>query len=144
MYIFWVLSGITFFILDKYKNNTHYLSISLACLFTFIITYKFPDKSNYCFVYALFLYLLFLALLKQAFLKEKTDYIKETNLKEYTGQIATVTKEIGKSMSIDGIGQIEYNSELWQAKNITDESIKKGAKVKIVSKENSIMNVKAI
>ncbi len=144
MYTFWVLSCITFFILDKYKNNTHYLAISIACMFTFIISYKFPNKINYCFIYAIFLYMLFSILLKQAFRKEKNDLIKERNLKSYINKTATVTKEIGKPLSIDGIGQIKYNNELWQAKNITDEPIKKGSKVQIVSKENSILNVKAV
>ena len=88
--------------------------------------------------------MLFSILLKQAFRKEKNDLIKERNLKSYINKTATVTKEIGKPLSIDGIGQIKYNNELWQAKNITDEPIKKGAKVQIVSKENSILNVKAV
>ena len=70
--------------------------------------------------------------------------IKNNASKDYKGKIATVKKDIGKFLSIDGIGLIEFDNNVWQAKSIDDKEIKANSKVEIVSKENMIMNVKVV
>lgn len=76
--------------------------------------------------------------------KEQLDYKKQAKLKDYIGSIALVKKDIGKTLSIDGIGQIELNGDLWSAKSVDDKIIKAGNNVRVVSRENMIMNVKLV
>ena len=83
-------------------------------------------------------------MINSTFKKEQKDRLKEKNLNDYIGKKAIVIKDIGKTLSIDGLGYIKYNKNLWQAKSIDDKEIKAGKKVQIVSKENMIMNVKVL
>ena len=76
--------------------------------------------------------------------KEEENKQKEQNLNDYVGKKAIVVKDIGKTLSIDGIGYIKFDKNLWEAKSINDKEIKSGTKVEIISKENKIMNVRAI
>ena len=50
----------------------------------------------------------------------------------------SITKDIAKTLSIDGIGAIEYNKTIWKAKSVDDKEIKAGNFVEIVSRENMI------
>ena len=83
-------------------------------------------------------------LIKLILSKEKQEIAKEKTLSDYKGKIATVKKDIGKTLSIDGIGLIEFDNQVWQAKSIIDNEIKANSKVEIISKENMIMNVRAV
>ena len=77
----------------------------------------------------------------------KKEQVERENLKKlsnHKGKIATVKKDIGKTLSIDGIGLIDYEQILYKAKSIDDKEIKAGSKVEIVSRENDIFNVKAV
>ena len=42
--------------------------------------------------------------------KEKKDIEKQKNLDDFIGKIAIVKKDIGRTLSIDGFGLIEYNN----------------------------------
>ncbi len=142
MYFFLVAFGIIFLFLDLYKRNSLFLVASMSFLFSATILHKFPSKPYLSLeLFPVFLFV-FYFLTKLAMDSEKENNLKEASLKNYIGKTAIVTKDIGKTLSIDGIGQISYNQHYWKAKNITDKEIKKGTKVEIVSKENSIMNVK--
>ena len=70
--------------------------------------------------------------------------VKNKSLKDYIGKTAIVKKDIGKTLSIDGLGLIEFNNQTWSAKSTLDKEIKAGQKVKIVSKENMIFNVEVL
>lgn len=144
MYIFWAILGIFFLYLDLIKKSMIRLVLATTFLFCSIIAYKFPNNFLYQ-IYALFAFGgLFYALIKSCFNKEFDDIKKEKSLKEYVGKIAFVKKDIGKTLSIDGLGYIEFDNQLWSAKSVDDKLIKAGQKVEIVSKENKIMNVKVI
>ena len=86
--------------------------------------------------------MLFYTLIKMTYKKEKQDKIKEKKMDDFIGKTATVKKDIGKTLSIDGLGFVEYNNSLWSAKSVDDKEIKAGTCVQIVSKENKILNVK--
>ncbi|MBQ9150107.1 NfeD family protein [bacterium] len=87
---------------------------------------------------------LFYLLIKKSFKQEQNYIQKNKKLGDFIGKTATVVKDIGKTLSIDGLGYIKYNNQLWSAKSINDKEIKAGNIVRIVSKENKIMNVKVV
>ena len=144
MYIIFTILGIIFLYLDLIKKNTIKLTLAATFLFCAIISYKFPQNYFYQIICFLCFGAIFYSLIKTTLKKEQKDYLKEKNLDDFIGKIATVKKDIGITLSIDGIGYIEYNNQLWKAKSINDKKIKAGSKVEIVSKENKIMNVKVV
>lgn len=144
MYIFWTILAVVFLYLDLIKKNTIKLTLATTFLFCAIIAYKFPQ--NYLYqIFSLFAFGgLFYTLISRTLKKEQKDKLKEKTIGDFIGKTAIVVKDIGKTLSIDGLGCIKYNNEFWSAKSIDDKLIKAGAQVKIVSKENKILNVKVL
>ena len=144
MHIFWAILGILFLYLEFLKSNIYKLTLASTFLFCAIIAYKFPKDILYQIISLFSFGFLFYMLIKKS-LKQEQKYIKKNKaLDDFIGKQAIVTKDIGKSLSIDGLGYIKYNNELWSAKSIDDKEIKAGNTVQIVSKENKIMNVKVV
>lgn len=144
MYIFYAILGIIFLFLDLKKRSILKLSLACAFLFCSIIAYKFSQNIYYQMICLLSFASLFHLMIKTTLKKEQQHIKKEKSLDNFIGKKAVVVKDIGKTLSIDGIGYIRYNKDLWQAKSIDDKEIKSGMKVEILSKENKIMNVRAI
>ena len=144
MYIFWAILGIIFLFLDYKKTSTLKLTIASSALFCATITYKFPHDYLYQAICPICFGGLFYLLISKSLKREAQNKIKEEKLDNFIGKKAIVTKDIGKTLSIDGFGMIKYKNNLWQAKSIDDKEIKAGKKVEIVSKENMVMNVKVI
>lgn len=144
MYIIWTILGILFLAWEMKKTSPIKLSLASSSMFCAIFAYKMPENIYYQPLFFLGFFLIFTLLIKTVLKKEQNEFLKEKKLKEYIGKIATVKKDIGKTLSIDGIGQIDFNNQLWSAKSVDDKEIKAGAKVEIVSKENKIMNVKVV
>ena len=144
MYIFWAVLGIVFLYLDFKKTSVFKLTLAATFLFCSIVAYKFPQNYTYQAFSLPSFGMLCYYLIKTITKKEQKDIKKEKDLNDFIGKIAIVKKDIGKTLSIDGFGLIEYKNELWNAKSIDDKLIKAGKQVEIVSKENKIMNVKVI
>ena len=142
MYIYCTIIGILFLIWDLKKTNKIKLTFAATFLFSSIIAYKFPENMVYLISSLFISGLISYALISMILKKEKIDTIKNFNTKDYIGKTAIVKKDIGKTLSIDGLGIIEFDNNLWSAKSIDDKEIKAGNAVEIVSKENLIMNVK--
>ena len=142
MYIIWTIFGILFLAWEMKKSSSLKLALASSSMFCAIFAYKMPEKILYQPLVFLGFFLVFALLIKTVLKKEQKEILKEKRLKDYIGKIAIVKKDIGKTLSIDGIGQIDFNNQLWSAKSVDDKEIKAGAKVEIVSKENKIMNVK--
>ena len=144
MVIFWTTLGIIFLYLDLIKKSTLKLTFASTFLFCAIIAHKYPQSYFYQAICFICFGGIFYTMINTSLKKEKQDKAKEKNLDDFIGKKAIVVKDIGKTLSIDGIGYIKYKKALWQAKSINDEEIKSGVKVEIVSKENKVMNVKVI
>ena len=142
MYILWVILCILFLISDKYENKNIYLVLALTSGFCSIISYKFGNDLKLTVLSFTGFYLCFNFLVNIILKKEEQDKLRAKKLHNCIGKYATVTKDIGKKLSIDGIGQIKYNDELWRAKSINDKEIKAGHNVEIVSNENMVLNVR--
>ena len=144
MHIFFAIISFIFIYLDYKKTNIFKLTFASSFMFLAIFSYKFPN--NYVLQISSFLILnfVFYFLIKNILKKEQADKIKNNSLKNYKNKIAIVTKDIGKTLSIDGLGAINIDNQIWSAKSIDDKEIKKGQKVQIISKENMILNVKAV
>lgn len=143
MYIFYAILGIIFLFLDLKKKSVLKLSLACGFLFCSIIAYKYSQNIYYQLICLLSFSSLFHLMIKTTFNRELQNIKKEKSLDDFIGKKAVVVKDIGKTLSIDGIGYIRYNKNLWQAKSIDDKEIKSGIKVEILSKENQIMNVRA-
>ena len=142
MYIVFAFIGMFFLLSDINKKAFYKLVLGAAFLFTSIVAFKFPQRVDLqIFSLVVFLAAMFL-LIRLILKKEKSDTDKKLNLSDYIGKTATVKKDIGKTLSIDGIGLIEFNNQIWQAKSITDSEILANTRVEIVSRENMIMNVR--
>ncbi len=144
MYIIWTILGILFLLWEMKKTNPIKLSLAASCMFCAIFAYKMPENIYFQPLVFLGLFAVFTLLIKTVLKREQKEILKEKNLKEYIGRFAKVKKDIGKTLSIDGIGQIILDNQLWSAKSVDDKEIKAGSTVEIVSKENKIMNVKVI
>jgi membrane protein implicated in regulation of membrane protease activity len=144
MYIFWAILGIIFLYLDYKKTSILKLTIASTALFCTIITYKFSNNYLYQTICPFCFFGLFYLLISKSLKREAQNKSKEKQLDNYIGKKAIVTKDIGKTLSIDGFGMIRYKNNLWDAKSIDDKEIKAGKKVEIVSKENMVMNVREI
>ena len=144
MYIICAILGILFLFLDFKKTSTTKLALAMTFLFCAIIAYKFPQNYTLQALSFPFFGILNHTLIKTSLKKENDDKLKLKKLSDYIGKTAIVTKDIGKTLSIDGLGAIEFNNQTFSAKSIDDKEIKAGASVEIVSKENKIMNVKVI
>lgn len=144
MYLLLALIGIFFLGWDLYKANKYKLIFAASFLFSSITLYKYPDKYLFSILGFILFALSFYILITAIYKKEQKDIIKDNSTKNFISKIATVKKDIGKTLSIDGLGCIEFDNQLWSAKSIDDKEIKAGQKVQIVSKENMIMNVKVI
>ena len=144
MYVIWAILGIVFLYLDFKKTSAIKLTLAATFLFCSIIAFKFEQNYLYQAFSLPSFGMLFYFLIKSTLRKEQKDAQKEKDLDDFIGKSAVVKKDIGKTLSIDGLGYIEYNNQLWSAKSINDKLIKAGNQVEIVSKENKIMNVKVI
>ena len=143
MYIFWATLGLLFLYLDFKKTSKIKLCFASSFLFSAIISYKFPENNLYQFLSPVVFFGIFYFLIGATFKNEQRNILKEKELdSNFIGKTAIVKKDIGRTLSIDGLGHIEFNNQLWNAKSIDDKIIKAGSEVEIVSKENLIMNVK--
>ena len=133
MYIIFAAIGMLFLYLETKKTSVLKLALASTFLFCSIIAYKFPQNYLYQLFSIASFSMLFTFLIKISIKKDKEDNKKIKALKNFIGQIATVKKDIGKTLSIDGIGYIEYNNELFPAKAVNDKLITAGKKVKIIS-----------
>ena len=143
MYI-WVFLGIILILWDMYKKNSYKLIFATSFLFCAIIAYKYPGNFLYQFAGLVVFSIISNFLIKKILKNEKSEYKKLSKLEDCEGKTAIVTKDIGKTISIDGIGFISYKDELYQAKSVDDREIKSGNRVRIISRENTILNVEAI
>ena len=145
MYIFWAVVSFIFLFWDFKKTNIIKLTCACSFMFGAIIAYKFPSDYKIQILSFLVFSMIFYFLIKSIFKKEKSDLKKLTSFADFSDKTAIVVKDIGKTLSIDGIGAVKLNNpETWSAKSIDDKEIKAGAKVEIVSRENMILNVKVV
>ena len=138
------ISAIVFLFLDLTKRNKHFLIAASVFMFCAVVAYKFPNNFLYQFYGFLFFYGVFSFLIQGIAKKEKKDFLKSQKQKNIINKTAVVVKDIAKTLSIDGVGLIEFEDEIWQAKSIDDKEIKAGKQVLILSRENLILNVKEI
>lgn len=144
MYIGWAIISFIFILWEFKKSNIYKLTFANSFMFSAIVAYKIPNNYLVQFLSFIGFSLIFYFLIKTILKKEKKDFEKLSSLKNYIGKTAIVTKDIGKTLSIDGLGCVKIDNKIWSAKSIDDKEIKAGKNVEIVSNENMILNVKVI
>ncbi len=143
MYILLTIIGLLFLVLDLKKPSIIKMTLSYTSLFLAIIAYKFADWKFVVIGFIVFVPIFYI-LITTVIKKGAKDKKKLEALDDYRGKTAIVKKDIAKTMSIDGLGLVEYNNELWSAKSVDDKEIKAGNKVEIIFRENMILNVKVL
>jgi len=143
-YIFWIISGLIFLIIDKKISNNLTLSLAYALLINSGIAFKNPDNIKFQIVSFFLLWGLSCFLIVGALKKEKLERENEKNIGNYKNHCAIVLKDIGRKFSLDGVGRIKYKDMIFKAKSIDDKKIKAGQKVKLVSRFNNIFNVEVV
>jgi len=144
MHLTWALIGFIFVFLDLKKTSVFKLTISSSFIFNSIVAYKTPQEYPLHVLTFFGFNIVFYFLIKSILKKEKKDIQKIKSLKDFKNKTALVTKDIGKSLSIDGLGLVEFENQNWSAKSIDDKKIKAGKMVEIVSRENKILNVRVL
>lgn len=144
MYLFWAIIGFIFILLDLKKTNIFKLTFANSFMFSAIVAFKKPQEYSIQILSFIAFSVIFYLLIKAILKKEQKDIKKLNSIGDFEDQTAVVTKDIGKTLSIDGLGCINFNNQIWSAKSIDDKEIKAGTKVQIVSKENMILNVKVL
>lgn len=144
VYIYWAIISFIFIFWEFKKTNIYKLTFANSFMFSAIVAYKVPN--NYLIQFSSFIAfsVIFYFLIKAILKKEISDIKKLNSSSELKGKTALVTKDIGKTLSIDGVGCVNLNNKIWNAKSIDDKEIKAGKEVVIVSSENTILNVKVI
>lgn len=144
MHLTWALIGFIFVFLDLKKTSVLKLTLASSFIFNSIVAYKTPQEYPLHVLTFLGFNIVFYFLIKSILKREKKDIQKIKSLKDFKNKTALVTKDIGKSLSIDGLGLIEFENQNWSAKSIDDKEIKAGKMVEIVSRENKILNVRVL
>ncbi len=143
MHILFTIIGLVFLVLDLKKPSILKMTFAYTSLFIAIVAFKFGNF--YYEIIGFFAFFpIFYLLIKSVIKKERKNKEKLQSLDDFKGKTAIVKKDIGKTLSIDGLGFVEYNNDLWSAKSVDDKEIKAGNKVVIVSRENMILNVRII
>jgi len=143
-YIYWVLSGLVFLLIDKRFSNTLNLSSAYSLLLNSGVAFKNPGDIKLQILSFLSFWVLSYFLISTALKKEKRELENENNLGDYKNMQAVVYKDIGKKFSVDGIGRIKYEGMIFKAKSTDDKKIAAGQKVRIVSRCNKVFNVEVI
>ncbi len=126
-------------ILEIFVPTFFFLNFAIAGFFCTVLACFVQNISILVGVFSL-LSLLLLFVLRPVLLKMQNKIKQKTGMEEkYVGKTAKVVEDIDKTK-----GTISIYDERWQARNISDNVIPKGATVEIVGYESIIMKVKEI
>ena len=131
--------GIVFVLLEIFVPSMFFLNLAAAAFVTAIISVFIKNIDTLIWIFS-GLSLLFIFLLRPILLNAQNKQGEKTGIEDkYLGKVATVIENVDANG-----GAITRYDERWQAKNIEEGVIEAGQKVKIISNDSLIMNVKKI
>ena len=129
MWQFWLIASGIFFIAEIITTGFLVFWLGIAGLITMCISFFTDNLMIQASVFVILSAVLILA--TKPFVKKfvhKKDNTEKTNAFSIIGKTALVIKDID---SINGVGQIKVDGEVWSAEGINGSNIEKGTKVEI-------------
>lgn len=138
MWQFWLIASGIFFIAEIITTGFLVFWLSIAGLITMCVSFFTSNLMIQATIFVISSAILILATkpFVQKFVHKKED-TEKTNAFSIIGKKALVIKDID---SINGVGQIKVDGEVWSAEGINGSNIEKGTEVEITK----IDGVKAI
>lgn len=131
--------GFIFLILEMLTPSLFFLNFALAAFVCAFISLFTGNITILIIIFSL-LSVLLIFTLRPLLIKKCINKDQKTGIEsKYIGKIVPVVEDIDKSK-----GTISIYDERWQARNLEEGIIPKGSKVKIISLEGIIMQVKKI
>lgn len=129
MWQFWLIASGIFFIAEIITTGFLVFWLGVAGLITMCVSFFTDNLMIQASVFVILSAVLILA--TKPFVKKfvhKKDNTEKTNAFSIIGKTALVIKDID---SINGVGQIKVDGEVWSAEGINGSNIEKGTKVEI-------------
>ena len=129
MWQFWLIASGIFFIAEIITTGFLVFWLGVAALITMCVSFFTDNLMIQASVFVILSAVLILA--TKPFVKKfvhKKDNTEKTNAFSIIGKTALVIKDID---SINGVGQIKVDGEVWSAEGINGSNIEKGTKVEI-------------
>ncbi len=129
MWQFWLIASGIFFIAEIITTGFLVFWLGISGLITMCVSFFTDNLIIQTTVFVIFSAILILA--TKPFVKKfvsKEDVTEKTNAFSIIGKKAIVIKSID---SINGIGQIKVDGEVWSAEGINGSNIEKGTEVEI-------------
>ena len=138
MWQFWLIASGIFFIAEVITTGFLVFWLGISGLITMCVSFFTDNLIVQTTIFVIFSAILILA--TKPFVKKfvnKYDNNEKTNAFSIIGKKAIVIKDIN---SINGVGQIKVDGEVWSAEGINGSNIEKGTEVEVTK----IDGVKAI
>ena len=138
MWQFWLIASGIFFIAEVITTGFLVFWLGISGLITMCVSFFTDNLIVQTTIFVIFSAILILA--TKPFVKKfdnKNDNNEKTNAFSIIGKKAIVIKDIN---SINGVGQIKVDGEVWSAEGINGSNIEKGTEVEVTK----IDGVKAI
>ncbi len=129
MWQFWLVASGIFFIAEIITTGFLVFWLGVSALITMCVSFFTDNLTIQATVFVIFSAVLILA--TKPFIKKfvnKKENAQKTNAFSIIGKKALVIKDID---SINGIGQIKVDGEVWSAEGINGSNIEKGTEVEI-------------
>ena len=130
MWQFWLIASGIFFIAEIITTGFLVFWLGVSGLITMCVSFFTDNLIIQTSVFVVLSALLILATkpFVKKFVSKDTDKTEKTNAFSIIGKKAIVIKDID---SINGVGQIKFDGEVWSAEGINGSNIEKGTEVKI-------------
>ena len=129
MWQFWLIASGIFFIAEIITTGFLVFWLGIAGLITMCVSFFTDNLMIQASVFVILSAVLILA--TKPFVKKfvnKKEHTEKTNAFSIIGKTAIVIKDID---SINGVGQIKVDGEVWSAEGINGSNIEKGTKVEV-------------
>ena len=130
MWQFWLIASGIFFIAEIITTGFLVFWLGVSGLITMCVSFFSDNLLTQTSVFVVLSALLILVTkpFVKKFVSKGTDKTEKTNAFSIIGKKAIVIKDID---SINGVGQIKVDGEVWSAEGINGSNIEKGTEVKI-------------
>lgn len=129
MWQFWLIASGIFFIAEIITTGFLVFWLGIAGLITMCVSFFTNDLMIQASIFVILSTILILA--TKPFVNKfvnKKENTEKTNAFSIIGKTAIVIKDID---SINGVGQIKVDGEVWSAEGINSSNIEKGTKVEV-------------
>ena len=141
LWLVWTFLVVLFLIIELTSGDLYMLCIAAGAAVTVPFAVADASITLQIIVFALATAFSILFLRPKLLRKlHRKDREKLSNVDAIIGRIG----EVSESILPNGYGRVKLDGDDWKAQNITSESIEKGERVKIISRESLIITVEKV